>query len=313
MSSSKTYPLRGAGPGSARGTVLPLAGNALPASSIDKGAVENSRVEFPNWKGEADKPSPPPAAPLPPRERIGFAVIGLGRLALEQILPAFSQSLRARVVALVSSSEEKARLVARQYGVPDDSVYGYDDVGKLAANPDVQAVYVVTPNALHPAHVRAAAKAGKHVLCEKPMANTPDEARQMIDVCAEAGVKLMIAYRCQYEPFNREAARLAQSGELGRVRVIEATNTQVQGPGDQWRLKAALAGGGALPDIGLYCLNGARALLAEEPVEVYAQVVNPEGDPRYAEVEETIAFTLRFASGAIAHCRAWADSRAAPP
>ena len=94
--------------------------------------------------------------------------------------------------------------------------------------------------------------------------------------------------------------RLAPSGELGPARVIETTSTQIQGPGERWRLRASMAGGGALPDIGLYCLNGVRALLAEEPVEVYAQVVNPQGGPRYAEVEETIALTLRFASGAIA-------------
>ncbi|WP_345814509.1 Gfo/Idh/MocA family oxidoreductase [Paraburkholderia sp. PREW-6R] len=304
MTSAKIFPLRDCGPGSAQGPALPAAGATRPASSIDLGRVENSRVEFENWKGAADKPSPPPPAPTPPAQRVGFAVVGLGRLALEEILPAFQQSLHARVVALVSSSPQKAAVVAAQYGVTSEAIYGYDDMHRLASNPDIQAVYVVTPNGLHLDHVRNAAQAGKHVLCEKPMANTSDEARQMIDACAQAGVKLMIAYRCQFEPFNREAARLTQSGELGRARVIEATNTQVQGPGDQWRLKAALAGGGALPDIGLYCLNGVRALLAEEPVEVYAQVVNPEGDPRYAEVEETMAFTLRFPSGAIARCTA---------
>jgi predicted dehydrogenase len=124
----------------------------------------------------------------------------------------------------------------------------------------------------------------------------------MIDACKAANVKLMVAYRCQFEVFNSEATRIVRSGELGHARIIEATNSQAQGPGEQWRLRAALAGGGALPDIGLYCLNGVRHVLGEEPVEVYAQIVNPCDDERYKEVEETMSFMLRFPSGAIANC-----------
>jgi predicted dehydrogenase len=290
------------GPGTADGPVLPVAGASLDPNDIDLGRVKDGAIAFANWKGEADKPSAPPPAPSAPDARVGFAVVGLGRLALEQILPGFVNSKHARVTALVSGSPEKAKVVARQYGVPSQSIYSYDDMARLAENPDVQAVYVVTPNGLHLQHVRAAALAGKHVLCEKPMANTADEARQMIEACANAGVQLMVAYRCQFEVFNSEAARIVQSGELGRARIIEATNTQVQGSGEQWRHRAQLAGGGALPDIGLYCLNGVRHVLGEEPIEVYAQIVNPTNDDRYREIEETVAFTLRFPSGAIANC-----------
>lgn len=292
------------GPGTPGGPVLPAVGKPLKPAPIDTGGVKDGKVAFENWKGDADKPAPPPPAPTAPDERIGFAIVGLGRLALEQILPGFIASHHARVVALVSGSPEKAQVVARQYGVSPDAVYGYDEMHRLADNPQVQAVYIVTPNGMHLEHVRAAAAAGKHVLCEKPMANTSEEARAMIEACAAANVSLMIAYRCQYEVFNKEARRLVQSGELGRPRIIEATNSQVQGPGGQWRLKSALAGGGALPDIGLYCLNGVRYVLGEDPVEVYAQIINPQGDERYAEVEETIAFMLRFPSGAIANCAA---------
>ncbi|MFC0406888.1 Gfo/Idh/MocA family oxidoreductase [Roseomonas elaeocarpi] len=301
-----SYPIRPTGPGTPEGPALPAAAPAAapPPSSIDRGGVEGGAVVFENWKGEADKPAPPPPAPMPPERRVGFAVMGLGRLALEEILPAFAECKAARPVALVSGSPEKARAVAAQHGIAADSVYGYDEVARLSENPAVQAVYVVTPNGRHRDNVLAVAKAGKHVLCEKPMANTSAEAREMVEACRAAGVKLMIAYRCQYEPFNREAVRLVRSGELGRPRVLEATNTQVQGPADQWRLKAALAGGGALPDIGLYCLNGVRAVLGEEPVEVFARIVNPQGDDRYAEIDETTVFMLRFPSGAIANCAA---------
>ena len=124
----------------------------------------------------------------------------------------------------------------------------------------------------------------------------------MVAACRAAGVKLMIAYRCQYEPFNREAIRLIRSGELGRPRAARGHQHPGPGPGRAMAAKAPLAGGGALPDIGLYCLNGVRAMLGEEPVEVFARIVKPAGDDRYREVEETMAFMLRFPSGAIANC-----------
>ena len=281
---------------------LPAPAEPIAPSAVDTGRVEDGQIVFANWRGEADKPSPPPPAPLPPEQRVGFAVIGLGRLALEEILPAFASCKHARVTALVSGSPDKARTVAAQYGIP--ATHGYDAIPRLAEDPSVQAVYVITPNALHRDQVLAAAAAGKHVLCEKPMASTSDEARDMVAACRRAGVKLMIAYRCQYEVFNRETIRLVRSGELGRPRLIEATNTQVQGPADQWRLKPGLAGGGALPDIGLYCLNTARALLGEEPIELFARTVSPDNDPRYAGLDETIAFMLRFPSGTFANCAA---------
>ncbi len=290
------------GPGTSTGAKLPAAAENIAPRPIDVGSVDNGSVTFENWKGAADRPEPEPPAILPPEKRLGIAVVGLGRLTLNQILPAFRQSLHARPVALVSGYAEKAHIVAKQYGIKESSVYSYDEIARLADNKEVDAVYIVTPNGRHRDHVLAAAKAGKHVLCEKPMANNSAEAREMIQACKQVGVKLMIAYRCQYELFNVEAARLTQSGELGRPRIIHATNTQVQGPGDQWRMSAALAGGGALPDIGLYCLNGVRTMLGEEPVEVYAQIINPEGDQRYQEVEETVSFTLRFPSGVIANC-----------
>ena len=272
-----------------------------PERPVDTGKVENGRVSFPNWRGPSDRPAPPPAAPLPPAERVGFAIVGLGRLSLEEILPAFGECRKAKPVALMSGSPDKAKAVAAQYGIKPEAVHGYDGWDALARNPEVKAVYIVTPNALHRDQVIAAAGAGKHVLCEKPMAVSSGEARAMIEACAAAKVKLMIAYRCQYEPCNREVVRLVRSAKYGKVRLIEATNTQTMSLPEQWRLKKALAGGGALPDIGLYCLNGVRALMGEEPVAVQAQVHSPD-DALYREVEETVAFTLRFPSGALALC-----------
>lgn len=287
------------------GAAVAGAGSAQAGpSKVDIGEVRDGRVEFPNWRGEADRPSPPPPAPRPPSKRVGFAIVGLGRLTLEELLPAFGEAKRARPVALVTGTPEKAAAIAAQYGIKPEAIYSYDGFDKIAENPEIEAVYVVLPNGMHKEFVVRAAQAGKHVLCEKPMATSAAEAREMIAACEAAKVRLMIAYRCQFEPYNREATRLVRSGELGRPRIIQAANTQTMGPKDQWRFDKALAGGGALPDIGLYCLNGARALLGEEPGEVFAKVWSPQNDDRYATVEETVSFSAWFPSGVMAECAA---------
>ena len=280
---------------------------ATPAASapvIDSGKVEHGRVDFPAWTAPTERPAGPPPAPLPPAERVGFAVVGLGRLALEEILPAFGEAKQAKLVALVSGTPDKAKLVASQYGVEPQSIYGYADFEALKANAAVQVVYVVTPNGLHKDYVIGALGAGKHVLCEKPMATSSADAQAMVDAAKQAGRKLMIAYRCQYEPYNRAVQKLVRGKSFGPIGFIDAVNTQNMAAPDQWRFNKQLAGGGALPDIGLYCLNGARFLSGEEPVEITARTWSTPNDERFPEVEETVAFTLRFPSGLLANCLA---------
>jgi predicted dehydrogenase len=276
----------------------------VPPSPVDTGRVEGGKVAFPEWRGPADAPSAPPAAPLPDDQRVGFAIVGLGRLSLEELLPAFAESKSAKLVALVSGSPEKMQTVARQYGVPAESCYDYAGFDRIRDNPAVQVVYVVLPNAMHREYVERAAAAGKHVLCEKPMATSSADARAMVAACEKAGVRLMIAYRIQYEPNNLRAQRFVREGTLGRLVGMSATNVQTVAANgaEQWRHKKAMSGGGSLPDIGLYCLNTARFLTGEEPVEVWATQYSPPGDRRYAEVEETVSFTLRFPSGFLANC-----------
>ena len=271
---------------------------------VDTGAVEGGKVEFPTWTAPTERPAAPPPAPLPPTSRVGFAVLGLGRLALEEILPAFARSERAKLVALISGTPDKAKLVAEQYGVPADAVYGYGDWGRIEANAAIQAVYVVTPNALHRQAVLDAAAAGKHVLCEKPMATSSADCQAMIDACAKAGRHLMVAYRCQYEPNNRAVQAMVRDKRYGAAMLYDAVNVQNMAAPTQWRFVKALAGGGALPDIGLYCLNGARFLSGEEPTEVYAHTYSTPGDPRFEQVEEQVTFMLRFPSGLVANCAA---------
>lgn len=276
----------------------------VPPSPVDTGHVENGEVRFPPWRSPADTPSAPPPAPLPPGERVGFAIVGLGRLALEEILPAFGESLKAKPVALVSGSPEKMATVARQYGIKPTACYSYEQFDRIRDNPEVKAVYVVLPNAMHREYTERAAAAGKHVLCEKPMTVSVADGEAMVAACRKANVKLMVAYRIQYEAYNRRAMALVRSGQYGRLVGFSGTNVQtVAADGEkQWRHKKAMAGGGSLPDIGLYCLNTARFLTGEEPVEVFASTYAPPDDPRYREVEETVSFTLRFPSNAYANC-----------
>jgi predicted dehydrogenase len=160
-------------------------------------------------------------------------------------------------------------------------------------------VYIVLPNNMHEEFVVRAAKAGKHVLCEKPMAPTVKACQNMIDACKQAGKKLMVAYRIQYEPHNRLAMQWARERKFGKVKFIELHNSQNIGDPAQWRLKKALAGGGSLPDIGLYCLNTARFILGEEPAMVNASLFSTPGDERFKEVEETVLWQMQFPGGAM--------------
>ncbi|GCE80022.1 Gfo/Idh/MocA family protein [Komagataeibacter oboediens] len=185
--------------------------------------------------------------------------MGLGRLALGQILPAFAECRHARPVALISGDSAKYRAIAARYGITADACYDYASIGRIRDNAAIEAVYVVTPNTLPRDNVIAAARAGKHVLCEKPVATSVAEAQNMVAACHDAGRLLMIAYRCQYESCNAEVACQARAGRFGDIRLIDAVNVQHQGDPHQWRQSRALASGGALPGIGLYCLNTARA------------------------------------------------------
>ena len=260
----------------------------------------NTSETLPGFTAPSERHSPPSQPPLVPRDQIGFAVVGLGRLALEEVIPALQQSKLGRLAAVVTGDPAKGGRVADQHGLSHSSVYGYAEIERLRDNPDIKAVYVVTPNGLHRDHVLLAARAGKHVLCEKPMAVSSAQAREMIGACAAASVKLMIAYRCQYEPNHRAMIKLVREKTYGDLKLIEAHNGQVQGDPQQWRHNKALAGGGALPDVGLYCLNMARYVTGEEPVEVYGSTWSKAGDPRFAEVEENCAWQMRFPSGVVA-------------
>jgi predicted dehydrogenase len=240
--------------------------------------------------------------PDPPGKKLGWAIVGLGSLSINQILPAFAECEKSKVVALVSGHPDKAAKLAARYGVNPKSIYNYQNYDSIKDNPEVDIIYVVLPNSMHAEYTIRGAQAGKHVLTEKPMANTPAECQQMIDAARKANRKLMVAYRCRYEPYNQEAIRVARSRELGNVKVILADAGFAMKDPTVWRLKKSLAGGGSLMDIGIYALQAARYLTGEEPTEVNAMTYSTPNDPRFKEVEEAINFQLRFPSGILANC-----------
>ena len=240
--------------------------------------------------------------PDPPGRKLGWAVVGLGNLSIHEILPAFAKCEKSKVVAFVSGHPDKANKLAMRYGVNPKNIYNYQNYDTIKDNPEVDIIYIVLPNGMHAEYTVRGLQAGKHVLTEKPMAGTPAECQTMIDAARKASRKLMVAYRCRYEPYTREAIRIARSHELGSTKVILADHGFNIGDPTQWRLKKDLAGGGSLMDIGIYSLQAARYLSGEEPTEVNAVMYNTPGDPRFKEVEETINFQLRFPSGVLANC-----------
>ena len=237
------------------------------------------------------------------RPKLGWALCGLGGLAETQIAPALLKTRHCRLTGLVTGSPEKTQEWKARYGIPQQNVYSYDAMPKMAGNPDIDVVYIVTPHALHGGQTMLAAAAGKHVFCEKPMEVSVDRCRQMIDACEAADRKLGIAYRCQFDPLHLEMIRLAREKEFGNVRVIESSFGFHIGDPDQWRLRKNLSGGGALMDVGIYCLQASRYISGEEPVVVSA--METKTDPvKFSEVDETIAWQAKFESGLVANCGA---------
>jgi predicted dehydrogenase len=263
-------------------------GQGLLAANVAGPLLRNAQAEL--------------VVPEPPGKKLGWAVVGLGSLAINQILPAFAKCEKSKVTAFVSGHPDKAHKLALRYGVNPKNIYNYQNYDSIKDNPDVDVIYIVLPNGMHAEYTVRGLEAGKHVLSEKPMANNPAECQQMIDAARKANRKLMVAYRCRYEPYNREAIRIAQSGEMGPTQMILADAGFPIGDPTQWRLNKKLAGGGSLMDIGIYALNASRYLTGEEPTEINAMIFSTPGDPRFKEVEEHVTFQLRFPSGILANC-----------
>ena len=235
-----------------------------------------------------------------PERKIGYCVIGLGRIA-DHFLRGVSQSSTSKITGLVSGHRDKAERIAQQYGVPKSAIYSYEDMDRFRDNKSIDAVYVALPNSMHAEYTIRSAKAGKHVLCEKPMSVAVSEAEAMIAACKAKNVKLMIAYRLHYEPITLKTIKLIRDGAIGKVQAIDSANGFNIAPGE-WRSTKALGGGGPLMDVGIYSLNATRYLTGEEPVAFTAVATTPDDDGRFQGVEENLSWTMRVPSGAVTSC-----------
>lgn len=236
------------------------------------------------------------------KPKLGFALCGLGELSANQIAPALLKTKRCRLAGVITDTPAKAAQWQAKYAISAHSVYTYDTMARLADNPDIDVVYVVTPNALHLPHATAAAKAGKHVFCEKPLEITVARCQQLIDAVKMAGRRLGVAYRCRFEPHHLECMRLARERTFGPLRVIDAFFGFNVAPSG-WRLKRELAGGGPLMDVGIYALQASRYLTGEEPISVSGLITS--GDPeRFTQVEASVLWEARFPGGAVSQCGA---------
>jgi predicted dehydrogenase len=229
------------------------------------------------------------------------AIMGLGSYG-SRVAEAMKDCSRAKLVGVISGTPSKIEQWQQKYSIPTQNCYSYETVDQIKNNKDIDAVYVITPNALHKEHTLALAKAGKHVICEKPMSINAKDGQAMIDACKKNNVKLLVGYRMHFEPKTLEIIRMRKDGELGKVLFFQGLCGFTIGNPTQWRLNKALAGGGAMMDIGIYAINGARYMIGEEPIWVTAQETKTNPEKFKPGVDETIQFQLGFPSGAVASC-----------
>lgn len=233
--------------------------------------------------------------------KLGVAVIGLGAYGAGQIIPALQQTELCRLRGLVSGSKEKTKKYAKEYNIEPGRCYSYENFDQVVNDPAIDIVYIALPNSLHAEFTVRAARAGKHIICEKPMAMNVAECHQMINAVELAGVRFSMGYRLHFDPFNQEMMRLGQHEQYGMVDRMELQNSMQIKKGE-WRLKKALAGGGPLMNNGIYCVQAAVYLTGKLPLAVEAHFAPITNKQKFNEVEEGIVWTMYFGDGVVAHC-----------
>ncbi len=235
------------------------------------------------------------------QNKLGIALVGLGYYSTSLLAPGLQQTENCYLAGIVTGTPEKEKIWAEKYNIPQRNIYNYQNFDEIANNDDIDVVYVVLPNSMHKEYVIRAAKAGKDVICEKPMALNAAECRDMIKACENAGVSLSIGYRLRYEPYTMLIEKMAREKTYGKIRFVNtAAGFYMNRPTDNWKIKAEY-GGGAIMDMGPYPLQAARYATGKEPVAVTAQKINL--DPEHiSEVDETTTFQLEFPDNTFAQC-----------
>ncbi|UCD62171.1 MAG: Gfo/Idh/MocA family oxidoreductase [Flavobacteriaceae bacterium] len=232
------------------------------------------------------------------RKKLGVALVGLGSYSTYQLAPSLLDCELCYLAGIVTGTPEKEKIWQDKYDIPDENIYNYENFDSIASNDSLDIVYVVLPNSMHADFSIRAARAGKHVICEKPMAVSVEECDAIIDACKKANVKLSVGYRLHSEPYTQEIKRIVAEKVFGNVQYISAEAAYRSGGNpDQWRLNKALSGGGALMNMGVYAIQSAIYGTGENPISVTAQEFSSR--PEYfKDTDETITAQFEFSSGA---------------
>lgn len=235
------------------------------------------------------------------QKKLGIALVGLGKYSEGQLGPALKETEHCFLAGIVTGTPTKADEWKKKYDIPEKNIYNYQNFDTIKDNPDIDIIYVVLPNAMHKEYVIRAAKAGKHVICEKPMAITPEDCDEMITACKSAGKMLSIGYRLHFEPYNKEIMRLGKEKVYGALKSIRAEDGMAEVEG--WRLDKTLAGGGPLMDVGIYCVQAACYTAGMEPIAVKAQEGPKTKPDMFKNIEQSLTWQMEFPNGLVAECK----------
>ena len=235
-------------------------------------------------------------------KKLGIALAGLGTYADGQLAPALLQTEHCYLAGIVTGTPAKISIWKEKYNIPDKNIYNYENFDDIKDNPDIDIVYIVLPNSMHAEYTIRAAAAGKHVICEKPMALTVEDCDKMIAACKKAGKFLSIGYRLHFDPYHLDLIRMGTQKEYGEIKkiVTEFLQPSIKG---EWRLDKKYSGGGPLMDLGIYCLQGVCYTTGMEPAAVTAQTFPVSDKEKFIDIEETLDWQMEMPNGMIAECR----------
>ncbi|MEO1010142.1 MAG: Gfo/Idh/MocA family oxidoreductase [Bacteroidota bacterium] len=235
------------------------------------------------------------------KKKLGIALVGLGSYSTHQLAPALQETEHCYLAGIVTGTPKKEKVWMNKYNIPKGNVYNYDTFDSIAKNGEIDIVYVVLPNSMHADFSIRAAKAGKHVICEKPMAMNVAECDAIIDACTKAGVKLSVGYRMQSEPHTNQIKEHIRKETFGKVHFVSSDAAYIsRGNPNQWRLDRSLSGGGALMNMGVYSIQSSIYGTGHNPVSVSAQEFSTRPD-YFKDTDETITAQMEFPDGAVAH------------
>lgn len=244
--------------------------------------------------------SPSIVSNLKPSEKLGVALVGLGNYSTKALGPALLKTNHCELKAIVTGTPTKEKIWQKEYNLRDNNIYNYENFESISNNDEIDIVYIVLPNSMHKEYTIKALEAGKHVICEKPLALNANEARDMIKVSKRVKKELFVGYRLHYEPHHLQLINMCKNEDLGKLKIINAAfgfNMRTTG---HWKLKKSF-GGGALMDVGVYAIQAARYTSNEEPISISAKEYKTDLK-RFSEVDETIIWEMEFPSGKIANC-----------